>query len=94
MNTCRTCKHWSIGPDKFRDRSPFWKAKRIHGECSCKKFVYGGDNAPKESKDRVDTLEYCDSEEYFAQFSTGPEFGCIHHQERDKPLTSPPNHPS
>jgi hypothetical protein len=46
----------------------------MYGKCSCPKLIYQCiPLAP-------DELSYMDSEGYSAEFLTGQDFGCIHHQ--------------
>lgn len=69
MNRCKTCRHWG---EQFSDGS-------LHHFCKSEKFIYVSAAIP----DLSDTLEYWDDDEYKATFTTGPEFGCVHHEARE-----------
>lgn len=47
------------------------------GKCRIDKFVYGDDSETPE-----DGMSYCDGEMYGASFSTGADFGCVHHEKQ------------
>lgn len=74
MSHCKTCKHWT----SFRKAYPSSGCtERFHGGiCMSPKLMeatYDDDNyAP-------DTLVYPYQED--GDFWTGPEFGCVHHEE-------------
>jgi len=72
MNNCKNCKNWKATDDDFN--KTFYGKNT--GVCFSDKFVYitGEDKCP------VDGLGYLDSESYSAEFVTGENFGCIHHQ--------------
>lgn len=67
MNTCKSCRFWKRDKDERRAHA---------GTCSNDKFVYD-EPLPK------DGLLYWDFEGYSAGFSTGEDFGCIHHSSLD-----------
>ena len=57
------------------------------GSCKCEKFIYDSVNDYNFSADSMpndiivtDALYYCDGEEWSAEFETGENFGCIHHE--------------
>ena len=66
MNTCKDCKHWSVGEDYVTGATV--------GSCGSEKFIDAntGGRCPK------DGLRYWDHESYSCGFETGPDFGCIH----------------
>lgn len=67
MNTCDTCKHWA---DKLADGTPY-ENKSGHRLCLHPKvdMPNGSDN------DGLDS-----NADYDYGVTTGPKFGCIHHE--------------
>ncbi len=61
---CKTCRHW------HREEGA------IHGLCNSTKFQYQGRTYLAST---LDGLDYWDAERYYATFSTGPYFGCVHY---------------
>ena len=51
-----------------------------YGECSNPEFFYTGDGYPDDCSQAG--LAYGDYEGYSAHFETGPEFGCVHFEEK------------
>lgn len=93
MKTCKMCKHWTQPLDGD------FQVKNDFRYCKSPKVVFGRrmDVAP-EYVDTV-MIDYDDDSEkpltpdmgavldgsgYFACLTTGPEFGCIHHEEIPK----------
>lgn len=71
MNTCDTCKYWSVPePEVNQSRVPDG-----FGDCLCEKFVKGYDSPTRDPL--PDDMVYEDDEGW--SFYTGPKFGCIHH---------------
>jgi len=57
------------------DKCKYWK----DGYCSSDKFIdVSKDIEFKDAEDAEDKLQLYDSENYKANFITGPKFGCIH----------------
>lgn len=73
MKTCKTCKYWIV-PNKEEEQ------KQRGVSCSNPQFVY---NVDSDGKCPNDGLMYWDYESYSAGFSTGPDFGCIHHKRNE-----------
>jgi len=63
---CATCKYWER---KKLENTRF-------GKCSCEKFIYQSES---DGPTPTDVLKYWDGEDYYADFCTGEQFGCIHH---------------
>jgi hypothetical protein len=78
---CEKCKHWQKGEWA---RKPVWAGygPAELGDCSCSKIVYADPVTASNREDAESGLFYFDSEGYGAGFLTGPEFCCIHFQER------------
>lgn len=57
------------------------KKENFFGDCSCPKFVYDVTSEERSQLENSDQLSYCDNEAYAAHFSTGKNFGCVHHKE-------------
>jgi hypothetical protein len=68
---CKNCKFWEK------------PANGNYGECMSEKLDYDSSigYSDKHIKE-MDKLLYFDMEHYSASFKTGPEFGCIHFQEK------------
>ena len=82
---CANCKYWE--PIKNT-----WMADNRHnygnfGDCSNPSFIYAEEAVFELStfmeNQPEDALVYCDKEGYFAWFSTGPNFGCIHFDKQE-----------
>lgn len=71
VKVCQTCRYWA----RLTDASEIEGHGEWAGNCSSPKFVY-------DEKVPVDGLEYWDYESYSAEFRTGENFGCIHHQSK------------
>ena len=71
MKTCKNCEYWSKKEPKYEG-----DAKNA-GVCSNDKFVFIGIYDESE-KLPDDGLSYWDFDNYFAEFNTGKDFGCIH----------------
>lgn len=67
MKTCSTCQHWSA-------------QRQTHGHCSSDKVQ--GVSAIRKSVHKRDTLRMIVHSGH-ATLTTGPEFGCVHHQGRE-----------
>ena len=71
---CRNCKYWSA------------TNKEVYGSCANEHFIYHSDVTPFQYKKEIglNSFVYWDSESYGADFSPGPEFSCIHWEEREE----------
>ena len=67
MNTCKTCQHW----DEVR---PLWGRNIELAECLSGKFMEGDHDYD------TDCVIY--TYEEGGSFLTGPDFGCIHYEEK------------
>ena len=70
MSTCKSCKWWRRGD---------FGVSEVIGSCDSPKFVVNG---RMDGVDFRDGLSVCDMEG-LACFETGPDFGCIHHEEKE-----------
>ena len=68
--TCKTCVHWT--PPAAEDIRCYG-SKPWEGYCDSDKFEY--------RECAKDGLSVSDAECYSASFTTGEDFGCIHHKE-------------
>ena len=75
MSTCKTCAWWGEG------RGPWWKPEmeRRDRDCACPKFIILQDPGDPEATDH---LILWDWEGQASELCTGPDFGCVHHEER------------
>lgn len=67
MNRCKTCKHWTPEEDRFENVGTCYHDKLAE-------YTGRGSCAP-------DALIY-PYDEGAGHFWTGPEFGCVHHEEK------------
>lgn len=77
MNTCKTCAHWAdleITSPIQTIRNYVWNEGNHRCSCPHLKEETG-------SGTRTDELVY--SYEECGWFETGPDFGCVHHLERE-----------
>lgn len=70
-HVCKNCKHWRQ-IHYHLENNP-----RNYGTCDCEAFVYTGDGDTTPDNG----LGYWDTESFHAEFTTGPNFGCIHWEE-------------
>lgn len=63
MNTCDTCKFWSLRTDL------------ILGDCACPKFILGYN---RDGKIALPDGVIVEDDEGWG-FATAPKFGCVHH---------------
>lgn len=84
---CKNCKHWST--EVSRDDRVAASGLRL---CECPQIVNmvyveyeidddTGERLPVDFAD--DAAAYNDGSDYLAEFSTGPEFGCVHWEAKD-----------
>ena len=93
---CKTCKHWvTLAENGITNFTVF--VKDYGHTCNCPKLAWAElvRDLDKEDEDiwdaekfdpapeTDDMLVYFDYDRYGADFVVGPEFGCIHHEERD-----------
>ena len=69
MDTCKTCKWW-------KPCDTFWAVLRGRGDCEYRCYE---DPFP----DLAWPYDYGDRDIVSARLSTGPDFGCIHHEKRE-----------
>jgi len=69
MNTCKTCKFWTDNP---------WGHPVPRGSCLSPKFLYGYNIA----LDKIAPDEVLVENDEGWGFVTGPDFGCVHHEEK------------
>lgn len=88
--TCRTCRHWGLTPNG-RDRS--WDdivtpIDEDTFEPKVMPFEVRYCTAPKlirfERPVEPDQASCIDGSRYVANLATGPEYGCVHHEEAAK----------
>ena len=72
--TCKDCKYWSKR-----------HVTDINGGCSNDKFVYNDGMVSLQMQEFNDCLVYGDTEMYNAWFQTGPNFGCVHFEDKRGP---------
>lgn len=77
MKTCKTCKWW----DKDGSRSQKHQQTQL---CLCPSISSSASNAewcPNTFNVTGSNAELIDGSGYLALLRTGPDFGCVHHEE-------------
>ena len=70
VNTCDTCKWWGAEPyGSYIESSTGNIKQRVHHDCTCPKL-----------RAWCDEDGLADNADYDYGLSTGPKFGCIHHE--------------
>lgn len=78
MNTCRTCAHWVDSQHK-NDFGEVMNERANMKYCVCPKI---GESMALHNDPGTDLMIYSYNEG--GEFSTGPDFGCVHHREAGK----------
>ena len=85
MSTCKTCKWWNE-TDSRTETGPasvdYESVAILHKPCVCPKIV-DTSNENHHYAQPMDAACVSDFEGYKAELRTGPDFGCIHHEEKE-----------
>ena len=84
-SNCSNCKHWDENDNFTKYNDDGDDPKSIFNRCVCPEIHDAsrmGFKELHELKDSVATVS--DHEDYKADFYTGPNFGCIHHEPVDE----------
>jgi hypothetical protein len=81
MPKCKTCKWWTPSDFEVYDDDEEDRELSIN-KCECPKVVYGypGDVGETETPGFA---YYWDHDSWQATFTPTPDFGCIHHEEKE-----------
>ena len=88
---CKTCKWWTEIEHERRRTETVWddeKKELVYAllrqrDCKCPKIVDVSQSNPQWDSLPDDAAGYSDSEDYAAMFRPGPDFGCVHHEEKE-----------
>jgi len=73
--TCKTCKHW-ISPEQCDEKEIYPEGDQSYGFCGLEEKIHEVDHKPNDMR-MPDEMIYSYYEG--GRFSTGPDFGCVHH---------------
>jgi len=77
LGRCKTCIHW-ISSSEQLEEGPFSLGGESYGFCGNEEQIRETSSKDGEADDHL-IYEYYEG----GSFSTGPEFGCVHHKEKE-----------
>jgi hypothetical protein len=85
MERCNTCVWWGFKPEE--ERESYAKLPKHFMPCDHPKIVgpQDRDRIRLEDDENRDAATVNDASDYFGQFVTGPEFGCVLHEKKSEP---------